>query len=778
MSPHARLAALLAALALAAPALAERRVSVLIDTSGSMLRNDAPLYTVQLAKILADLTEPSDRYQITRLPPTSSEVDICSTGPTEALRLAMRPGDYGGFKGGVERFVGRYTGGNKFAGSIHTALQLLTLDPTHQRLLLFLADSGGLSDECETSLTNELKRFRDSGGMVAAVNIGSSTGGFGGNPAFDFTRAAASSADLVEAVAEVYQRFLGSREAKTGRLSGGSVEVEIGPYVKDAFLVVAADGEFAGLAPNGGNPSAKAADLNLRGGGATVGLDSKKRTYRIARLTHPQGGRWRFQAGSAAGGWMLLEESAIAVRPLESVTAGPETRVMFEVFDERTGQRIVGGDIPSLEVQVEVEGQSLTLRDDGSGGDATAGDGVLTATARLPTTGRRHVTATLRGGDLERRMSLSLDVREPGWKLEPLVPARVDIGASQQLRVRAALDGGGGALFDAPPYVEARVDGGAPIRLMPDGSGVYSAPWTPADAGELVLRFSVPPGVQGGPVEAKIQALGRLSFRGPPPAIALGPVRSGEEASGWLDLSGADIEGVVAVRMSSDLDLSNAPLLIQTDSGWTPLNAEPTLQLRPGAGRIELRLTAAACPAACSPDEPHEVILRADRADGSVAELRAPLRVEVIGDSFLSCYWRYLIAALATVLGGIVVHGFVSPSRFNARDGVQLAAEADLEEGFFNPFRMQPGSRAGFYRDARLYLSSDFRLSGSKSNALVRLRADSGRVKIEPIGGQPVWRETIDGEWEELPPEETPARTGVVYRSDDRSVYFELRTGG
>ncbi len=778
MNPRLPLAALAAALALAVPAMAERRVNVLIDTSGSMIRMDAPKYAVQLAKILADLTEPGDRYQVNRLPPSSSEVDICSAPPTPALRLAMRPGDYAGFKGSIDGFIGRYTGGNKFAASIHTALELLTLDPSHDRLLLFLADSGGLSNECDVSLTNTLKRFRDSGGMVAAVNIGSTTGGFGSNPAFHFSSAARDSGELIDAVAEVYQRFLGSRGAKTGRLKGGAIEVEIGPYVKEAFLVAAADGDFAALTPGPSNPSAKAVDLNLRGGGSTIGLDGKRRDYRIARLTHPRGGRWRFQAGSAAGGWMLIEESAIAVRPLEAFTAGPSALIAFEVYDERTGQRIVGADLPSLQVDLDLNGQRLTLRDDGANGDEKAGDGILSARANLPSAGRRTASAVLRGGDLERRLNLSLDFREPGWTIEPQIPAKVDMGEPVTLRARASLRGGGGSTAGAPPYVEARLPDGATIRLAHDGSGGYSAQWTPERSGELALRLELPPGVAGDGVDFRVEALGRLSASGPLPAVTLGPIRGGKEALGMLDLSGVEVLGQVRARAATTLRLSNAPLLIQTDEGWTPLRDEPALRLRPGVRGVALRLAAESCPTACSPSQPHEIVLRAERADGSVVELRAPLQAEVIGDPFWDCYWQYFAAALATMLGGVVVYGFTSPSRFNARDGVQLSQEADLEEGFFHRFRSQPGSRAGFYRDARLYLSPDFRVSGAKRAALARLRADRGRVMIQPAVGHTLWRENLLGEWEELPPEETPARTGVVYRSDDKSLYFEPRTGG
>ena len=695
----------------------------------------------------------------------------------------MRPGDYGGFKApsSVHRPLPRR---QQFAGSIHTALQLLTLDPAHQRLLLFIADSGGLSNECDASLTRELQRFRATGGMVAAVNIGPSTGGFGGNPAFNFTRAANNSQELVEAVAEVYQRFLGSREAKTGRLSGGALEVEIGPYVKDAFLVVAVDGEIGALQPDAANPSAKSADWNLRGGGQTVGLDGRTRSYRIARLTHPQGGRWRFRAGSAAGGWMLLEESAISIRPLESVTAGPQTLVAFEVFDERTGERIVGGKHPPLQAEVEIHGRKTVLRDDGTGGDKAAGDGILSATVAIPSVGRQAVSAVLRGGDLERTVALSLDVREPGWKLEPLTPLRAEVGDPLLLEVRARSEAGGA---DKPDVLIVRLPGGAVIELRDDGSGgdrtandgVYSASWTPAGGGELTMRIEPPAGVRGEPVERKVEILGKLSVSGSPPAIRLGPLGSGEEAAGRLDLSSVAAQGEVALKVDTDLVLAGAEFLIETDSGWERLSDGPILRLRPeGRRQFGLRLAVAACPTACSADQPREIVLRAPRADGSVTEIRAPLHVEVVGDPFLTCYWQWIAAALSALTGAVIAYGYIAPSRFGSRDGVQISQEADLNEGYFYPFRAQPGSGAGFYRDARLYLSSDYRVSGKRSNALVRLRADRGRVKIEPAAGQLIWRETIDGEWEELPAEETQARTGVVYRNHEKTLYFELRTGG
>jgi hypothetical protein len=38
-----------------------------------------------------------------------------------------------------------------------------------------------------------------------------------------------------------------------------------------------------------------------------------------------------------------------------------------------------------------------------------------------------------------------------------------------------------------------------------------------------------------------------------------------------------------------------------------------------------------------------------------------------------------------------------------------------------------------------------------------------------------MWRENSDGEWQELPGEETAARVGVKYRNDSGTLYFDIR---
>src|ERR1700751_5607523 len=65
-----RMMLLLAAVA-CYPLAAERRVALIVDTSGSMERNDPPRYAVQISKVLSDLVDDRDQVAIIRFPPGS-----------------------------------------------------------------------------------------------------------------------------------------------------------------------------------------------------------------------------------------------------------------------------------------------------------------------------------------------------------------------------------------------------------------------------------------------------------------------------------------------------------------------------------------------------------------------------------------------------------------------------------------------------------------------------------------------------------------------------------
>ena len=314
-----------------------RHISIIIDTSGSMVASDPRRYTLQLSQILADLSGKDDTLSIIRLPQSESS---CADGYDAHLIRPMNPADRAGFQQSLDALL-VYAGGNNFAAPIHTAEAELERFKEKSRLLLFIADSGGLGN-CNAELSAELSRLKAQGVMIAAINMGG-LGAFDRNPAFTFTKGAMNAEELVGAVAEVYQHFIGGKQPQTGRVQD-AIEVDIAPLARLAFLVVAADGAMAGVEALAGNPAAERVNLDHLGGGHTVGLDGRRRDYRIVRLQRPEVGRWRFNVPGLTdpAGWMLLQDSALGLRLLSppKLAQGIAAPLQVELYDQDSGKRV------------------------------------------------------------------------------------------------------------------------------------------------------------------------------------------------------------------------------------------------------------------------------------------------------------------------------------------------------------------------------------------------------------------------------------------------------
>lgn len=265
---------------------------------------------------------------------------------------------------------------------------------------------------------------------------------------------------------------------------------------------------------------------------------------------------------------------------------------------------------------------------------------------------------------------------------------------------------------------------------------------------------------------------------GPAAQIAFEEAGSRGESAGRLDLSAAHVEGSPVIRARTNLDLRGVTLQIETAGGWVQLGSQPVpLAYSPGSAlQWPLRLQVGDCPAA-HPSEPPFILLESTGKGGRTARLQIPLSIRIRPDPWLHCWWPLLAAVSAALLTGVIAYGFISPSRFAPRIGVVLSQEEDMAEGFFHAIRAQRGSRSGLYRDARIYIHPNFRLSGKAAGALARLRAGNSQVRIQPQPGVSVQRRTIDDQWEALPSGESPARMGTVYRDEMGTIFFELRTG-
>lgn len=783
----------LLATALAVPSeltAAGRRMAVVVDTSRSMQSNDRERYTAQISKILSDLLEQGDELTVIRMPVDGVRslfgrgAADCGSPASSSLALRHDPSNPAGSKRRIDELI-TFDTGTYFAAPIRTAIQALSLSADHDRLLLIVADSGGLGP-CEAPLTQELSRLRASGATIAAVNLGGA-GAFERNPAFAFTRGAESAHELLAAVALVYQRFLGSKRVQTGRVDG-LIQVEIDPHMAEAYLVVAADGPLARLEGVAANPQASEVDLDYRGGGTTRGLDGRSRDYRIVRLKAPRPGRWGFRAvGLDAGaGWMLIQDSALAVRLVSPPQAprGVVTTLEAELYDRVTGRRIDGPcDLPGLAIRAEVEGRSVHFRDDGTGGDRAAGDCTFSADVTFTETGRRDLLVHLETADLDRTVRIETEVVDLAWRIRPRSPERATAGTPVELAAEMEPTVPTAAA-EPPREVVVSAAGAEVARLADDGSGpdeaagdrLYTGTWTPSEPAQVTLEYAALGGAPAQGARQAVEVVGVLEL-GEVPAIRFDPVASGGEAAAVLDLSAARVEGSYEVQATTTFAAARSLIEIDAGEGWVPLGRRTVTLPLSGAGerRWPLRLRAASCPQGVSGDEGFEISLSAAGPAGAAVRAAVPVTAVIEPEAWLDCWWPLLALGLGLAVAGVVVHGYWTPSRFPRRLAVQLSFEEDMAEGYPHAIRECRRTGAGFYRDATVYVRDDFRLSGTGRGAVARLRADGNRVRIRPEPGASIWHKTADGDWEALPADETPARFGTVYRNDPPTLFFELR---
>lgn len=771
-------AGLFAAVALlcGAASAKDRHLAVIIDTSGSMEANDPSRYTVQAAKILSDLLDDQDRMLVLRMP----NAETCSDGPNPALGVTFNAADRGGFKASLDTKMA-LTSGTYFVAPVRTGLDFLSSAPGGQRLLVILADSDGF-DKCDTPLKAAITAFRRTGGASAVVNIGRSTGAFFQSPAFSAAHAARDSRELINAIAAIYQGFLGSKSPQTGDV-GGRIEVTIDKLVAEAFLVVAADGPLGTLRSDPQNPGAAQMDLDLYGGGQTRGEDQQVRGYRIARLSSPKAGKWVFDASdiSGAAGYMLLQSYAVEVRMVtpDEVVTGRNNKVTFEIIDPTTGKRVTDPDL--------LRDAQLTVDDGQKKVDIPPdADGTFSTELRFDDEGPHLITTRFKNSRLEKTATKSLRAVRSTWVLVPQVPSKAELEVPVKLAVRVEPSDASRPSPGAYPDRILVAGADPPPELLDNGQGgderagdhIYTATWAPSKLGSLKLHFSASGGQRAAPASASIDVLGKLRF-GEVNAIDIGPVRSESSGMSALNLENAEVKGQFDVHILSTFASGGAALEIDVGDGFQLVGSTPvTLRLETaGARQFPIRLRTGACPAGCSKQESTTLTLRTTGPDGASVEVRVPLLIEVVPDPWLHCYWPFLALGAGLAFTGFVVHGFWSPSRFGRRLGVKLSPEEDIEEGVFYTIRAQPGTRSGFYSDARVYISADFRVSGDSKGAIARLRAEGPHVMIRPEGGATLLRQTSDGEWEELDASETRGRFGTLYCNDKRSIYFQLRSG-
>jgi hypothetical protein len=160
-------------------------------------------------------------------------------------------------------------------------------------------------------------------------------------------------------------------------------------------------------------------------------------------------------------------------------------------------------------------------------------------------------------------------------------------------------------------------------------------------------------------------------------------------------------------------------------------------------------------------------------------EHRVPihLRWSVRGLSFWERWGGLILLILAVLTVLFVITGFVVPNRFSGTLALSFVPDREeLDEQSPQPIRQWRGVGIGFYRDARAFLHPDYRVSGKARGAIASLHARPRGARVAPVKGSALFRESIDGTWDDVAPEGRPARAGDVYRVGERGPYFRIST--
>jgi hypothetical protein len=317
--------------------------------------------------------------------------------------------------------------------------------------------------------------------------------------------------------------------------------------------------------------------------------------------------------------------------------------------------------------------------------------------------------------------------------------------------------------------------GAAPDLAADDGR--FSAAVIFHGSGKVPVRLRLQSPMVDRTVAALVDVSGTFHYRGGPVDIDLGTL--GVNAMVCRQLSfAADFQGEVPFELRQ---------LRKLPSGHDLELHLPSGKLVPGEGQRsaksgdQFEVCLATSKRAPSSSAAGELWLELHVAGSQEPDHTVAIRLrwQVHGLSFWQRWGWLILLILAILIVLFIVCGYLVPQRFQNGLAVVFVPERDeLEEQTAQPVRQWKGVGIGFYRDARAYLHSDFRLSGNAQGAIASLHAEKGGTQVMPGRGMALYRETLEADWEGVPAQGRRARGGDVYRVGDRGPYFRIATRG
>lgn len=361
-----------------------------------------------------------------------------------------------------------------------------------------------------------------------------------------------------------------------------------------------------------------------------------------------------------------------------------------------------------------------------------------------------------------------------------LAPEKIVSGATTELvaGVRAGLDGE--LVTDSEVLAESRLDArfqGREHVLEVGDDGRFRAPVVFDGSGSVDVELHLESPVVDRTSRATVDVSGFFRAMRSGAEADLGSLKAGTSACRDLEIP-ARREGTVPLVVQGSQELPGGHrLFIRRGAEVLEPGGEPLLS---GADDT-FELCLATIRRAGDSDGGGEpwLTLAVDGSDAADAEVPIAIDWQVEALGFWELWGRLILAILGFLIVAFLVGGFLWPNRFQNALAVAFVPDAeDLDEQSPQPIRQWSGVGIGFYRHARAFLHGDFRLSGRAQGALAGLYAEKHGTRVEVGRGATLFRETLDGDWEAVPPPGRRVRPGDIYRLGESGPFFRIAIQG
>ena len=310
-----------------------------------------------------------------------------------------------------------------------------------------------------------------------------------------------------------------------------------------------------------------------------------------------------------------------------------------------------------------------------------------------------------------------------------------EVIAGTELEVRGWLDFRGTRVDDPTFFSEdgftvtARI-GGEDVQLTHEGEGRFSGK-IPAPVEAVDTRATVTLTFRSDWMEERtrddLAVVRPPQFRATAPPLDLGSwkgQRGATERCGEVLLTGDRPAGM---PITPSFEGVPADIVL----GVTPLGPDGEILDHSDTDRFRVCARAPGCCGELASTEATAITFAVDHPLVEGGPVRVPLTFQVEAVSWFTCWWPWLLGLLLLLLLIFVILGFLRGHDFDPDLTVRVAgSERQLSRATAVVLREQPRGRRGFYRNARVCLTSSGEFVATPSRAAVHVEAIRGGTRF------------------------------------------------